>query len=65
MLFGPITLVMDVSPANQLTGVALTGLCLCAFVLAICKPRPWPIALAILAVLLWLFAGLIGEGINC
>ena len=65
MLFGPLTLVLDSSPENQLWGVAFLVLCVAAFFVAVARPRPWSIGLAAVAVVVWLVVGWFGAGINC
>ena len=65
MLLGPLTLVLDVSPENQLWGIVFTILCVAALHIALIRPRQWSLGLATLALLFWLFIGLMGVGINC
>jgi len=64
-LFGPIILIRDVAPGNQVAGVVLCLLLLPCVLSVVVRPRPWSVALAILAALAWLATGVVGMGIDC
>ena len=64
-IWGPLYFLFDSAPVNQITGIVLVcvlGAGMIAFPL---WPRKLTGLMFILAVLLWLISGVIGEGINC
>ena len=64
ILLGPILFIMDVAPANVLWGVALTVLLLPAITLFAWKRRPWAAVVSIVALMIWVFLGIVGDGID-
>jgi hypothetical protein len=64
VLFGPILFIRDVSPENQWAGIVLCVLLIPSMLIGIVRPKPWSIALSVIAALAWLFLGVIGKGIN-
>jgi hypothetical protein len=63
-LYGPLTFVFDVAPANQAWGVVATILlagCIAAWPV---KPRVWTAVISFLGILAWLFFDVIGVGID-
>ena len=65
ILLGPILLIMDVAPANVRLGIALTATLIPALALVAFKRRPWAALLSVLALLVWLFLGVVAAGIQC
>ena len=65
ILLGPLLFAMDVAPANVWTGIVLTLILLPAIALVAFRPRVWTAAVSILALLAWVFLGIIGDGIGC
>ena len=65
ILLGPLLFAMDVAPANIWAGVALTIILLPAIALVAFRPRLWTAGVSILALLAWVFLGIVGEGIGC
>ena len=65
ILLGPLLFAMDVAPTNVWTGVSLTIVLLPAIALVAFRPRLWTAAVAILALLAWVFLGIVGDGIGC
>jgi hypothetical protein len=65
IFLGPLLFAMDVAPTNVWTGVALTIVLLPAIALVAFRPRVWTAAVSILALLAWVFLGIIGDGIGC
>ena len=63
--YGPIILIRDVAPGNQVAGMVLCLILLPCMLSVVVRPRPWSVALAILAVLVWLSVGVMGMGIDC
>jgi hypothetical protein len=63
--YGPIILIRDVAPGNQVAGVVLCLLLVPCMLSVVVRPRPWSVALAILAALAWLGVGVMGMGIDC
>ena len=65
ILLGPLLFAMDVAPVNIWTGIVLTIVLLPTIALVAFRPRPWTVAVSFLALLVWAFLGLIGDGIGC
>jgi hypothetical protein len=67
VLPGPILMIFDVSPENQVAGIGLTILLIAIALIALTGTRRGasPALVVILAVLAWLFLGIIGDGIGC
>ncbi|TWU11201.1 hypothetical protein CA54_00040 [Symmachiella macrocystis] len=64
-LLGPLTLVADVAPQNQLTGAILTVVLVpCLFAYAI-RQNFLCFWVTMVSIFVWLFVGMIGVGINC
>lgn len=63
--YGPIILIRDVAPDNQVAGVVILLLLLPCMLSVVVRPRPWSIVVAILAGLAWLGVGVMGMGIDC
>jgi hypothetical protein len=65
VLLGPILLVLDVVPENQAWGVGLCVVLLPCLLAVFLRPRWWAAAMSVLAALVWLFLGVIADGIQC
>ena len=65
VLLGPVLFIRDVSPANQVFGFVLFIVLLPAILIGILRPRPWSMAVSIIAGLVWLLMGVVGAGIDC
>ncbi len=63
--WGPLYFVRDVAPENKIQGLILCAIllpCIAAFPM---KRNAITAAISLLAILFWLFLGVIGEGIGC
>jgi hypothetical protein len=65
VLLGPVLFVLDVAPENQAWGVGLCLLLVPCLLIAVLRPRWWSLLVSAVAALVWLFSGVIGEGISC
>ena len=65
ILLGPLFFIRDQAPDNFWTGVILVAVLIPAMGIGFIRPwKMWRIAIAILAAICWLFAGLIGRAIS-
>jgi hypothetical protein len=65
VLLGPILLALDVSPVNQAWGIGLCLVLIPGMLIGLLRPRWWSALVSAMAALVWIFFGVIGEGINC
>lgn len=65
VLLGPLYLVLDVAPGNVQAGVLFTALLLPCIFAVFLKPHPVTVVLSLLALLAWMFLGVVGQGISC
>ena len=64
ILLGPILFIMDAAPANVWSGLALTIILLPAMALFAVRPKAWTAALSLVALIVWVILGVIGDGIG-
>ena len=64
ILLGPILFIMDVATPNKWAGIALTISLIPLMMLVAFRRRAWAALVSGLALLLWLFFGLVGRGIT-
>jgi hypothetical protein len=65
VLLGPILFIMDASPTNVRDGIIMTTVLVLVIGLGLWGRRWWSLLIAAAAALLWLFLGIIGDGIGC
>lgn len=63
-VLGPIYFIRDVSPENQITGLLLFLVLVPLLLLPLVKRNQITISISIVALILWLLLGVIGEGIG-
>ena len=61
VVLGPVLFVLDVAPANRLASLCLSSVLVPCMLVGIVRPRPWLIALSVVAALVWLCLGVVGK----
>lgn len=65
ILWGPVLLICDGSPGNQMGGLIITPLLMAAILSPAWKPSVVTVGLSLIAAVAWLYVGLMASGINC
>jgi hypothetical protein len=65
VLLGPLYFALDTAPGNVQAGVVLTVILLPCTLSVLLKPHLITVMVSLVAFLLWMFLGVVGQGISC